>query len=216
MASALYDTLDSNVSVLIIDESQLVRNPGSQINRAVSSLHYRVAFLLSGTPVYDTWNDLAGQMALLPGCPTAGIDHFKDLFGSWNEADGRMGPPTGSSLGRLKTLLAAMCVARPKEQLTEDLPEVQTHEVKVDYSNEADVMEQIRTDVNRARWALATSDGSAANKRRAFGRLIRAQLRAACPALVRVNPPALGDEYSGLDAEDEEADGKGLHEEDAP
>ena len=37
------------------------------LNVAIRSLHYRHALLLTGTPMYNNWEDLAGQTMLPPG-----------------------------------------------------------------------------------------------------------------------------------------------------
>lgn len=67
--SPLYEARDAPISALIFDESQAVKNRNSLINRAVQSLTYEYIFLLSGTPVYNRWDDLYGPNGSVAGLP---------------------------------------------------------------------------------------------------------------------------------------------------
>ncbi|KAF5005822.1 hypothetical protein FDECE_7757 [Fusarium decemcellulare] len=78
--SSLYDQLSRNIAVLIVDESHECKTEESVLNAAVRSLKYQYAFLLTGTPIYNTWEDLLGQTKLLPCGLFADKEHFQGLF----------------------------------------------------------------------------------------------------------------------------------------
>jgi hypothetical protein len=65
--SEFYNEHGLQFSVIIVDESHLAKRETTLLNRAIRSLEYGVAFLITGTPVFKTWRDLAGQLMLLPG-----------------------------------------------------------------------------------------------------------------------------------------------------
>ncbi|KAJ3520312.1 hypothetical protein NM208_g13760 [Fusarium decemcellulare] len=90
--SSLYDQLSRNIAVLIVDESHDSKNEESVLNAAIRSLRYHYSFLLTGTPVYNTWEDLLGQTKLLAcGGLFTDKEHYRKLFGA-------KGPPQGASV----------------------------------------------------------------------------------------------------------------------
>ena len=97
-------------------------------------LAYEYIFLLSGTPVYNRWDDLHGQMALLPGCLFTSIEHFHAVFSKRAKASSddktnerhpsRLLKPGERHLCLMKRLLALMLVARPKTVLADDMTDM--------------------------------------------------------------------------------------------
>jgi superfamily II DNA or RNA helicase len=49
---------DTHWSIVVLDEAQAIKSPGAQQTRAVKSLHSRVRFALTGTPVENSLGDL--------------------------------------------------------------------------------------------------------------------------------------------------------------
>lgn len=45
-------------SVMIIDEAQKIKNPGTRVSEAVRAMNYDFGLALTGTPVENSWNDL--------------------------------------------------------------------------------------------------------------------------------------------------------------
>lgn len=45
-------------SVMIIDEAQKIKNPGTRVSEAVRAMNYNFGLALTGTPVENSWNDL--------------------------------------------------------------------------------------------------------------------------------------------------------------
>ncbi|OIW26443.1 hypothetical protein CONLIGDRAFT_683425 [Coniochaeta ligniaria NRRL 30616] len=73
--------------VSIVDDIPDVRNPGSLDAAALRSLKPRVTIELSGTIVYNKWDDVFSQLALIPGCPFQDTDHFKTVFKTIKETE---------------------------------------------------------------------------------------------------------------------------------
>ncbi|WP_307719441.1 DEAD/DEAH box helicase [Massilia cavernae] len=49
---------ETHWSIVVLDEAQAIKNPGAQQTRSVKSLHSRVRFALTGTPVENSLGDL--------------------------------------------------------------------------------------------------------------------------------------------------------------
>ena len=122
--SRLYEHLGKDVSVLIVDESHEAKNANSVLAAAIRSIRCEVVFLLSGTPFYNRWTDIFGQLSLLPRCPFRSINHFRELFAS--------STPDKLALKLLIRLLSGLLVARPKSILS--LPPIIMEDIKVDMS----------------------------------------------------------------------------------
>ncbi|KAM6528225.1 hypothetical protein FALCPG4_009226 [Fusarium falciforme] len=58
----VYNGSNRNISVLILDESHDAQDESTLLNAAVRSLEYHHAFLISGTPMKNSWRDLAGPV----------------------------------------------------------------------------------------------------------------------------------------------------------
>lgn len=52
--SEFYNEYDLQLSVIIVDESHLAKNETTLLNMTIRTLEYGVAFLLTGTPVFNT------------------------------------------------------------------------------------------------------------------------------------------------------------------
>jgi len=102
-------------------------HPPSPKNRtaiatALRSIRCKVVFLLSGTPFYNRWTDIFGQLSLLPRCPFKSINHSRELFASSTQ--------NKLALKLLIRLLSGLLVSRPKSILS--LPPVVTEDIEVD------------------------------------------------------------------------------------
>jgi hypothetical protein len=79
--SDLYREHCFEFSVIIVDESHRAKSETTLLNRAIRSLDYQVAFLLTGAPIFNSWRDLAGQLMLLPdGGPFENLEHLAELI----------------------------------------------------------------------------------------------------------------------------------------
>jgi hypothetical protein len=101
---------------LVLDESQTIRNPHSQVARAAFALNATNRISLSGTPVENSLEDLWSQFRLLnPG-----------LLGEYNEFSERfVGPIGDGDLSRTKELQARVkpfILRRLKREVAKELP----------------------------------------------------------------------------------------------
>ncbi|KPM36937.1 hypothetical protein AK830_g9629 [Neonectria ditissima] len=191
LQSQLYAKLGNEIAVLIIDESHDYKNENSFLNAAVRSLKYHHAFLLTGTPLYNTWHDLAGQAALLPGGgPFINLDHCVRLF-SCEVNNRETDHPRGVKLERLKALVMGMMIARPKNLL--QLPGIERNKVLVDFTGNWKSVFMIARYVDKAKSFLGSSKGAGGTgragtaKKSGFAMFVKAQQLAANPLLLTSN-----------------------------
>lgn len=78
--------------VIIIDEAHDAKNADLLLSQAIRNLPYHHAFLLTATPVYNSWNDLGGILLLLPWSPFKSFEHFRRVF--------PVPPPAPNEVGR--------------------------------------------------------------------------------------------------------------------
>lgn len=139
--SSLYASLQRKIAVLIIDESHDARNPESQLHAAIRSLEPHCTFLLTGTPIFNIWEDLAAQAMLLPGGgPLINLDHCRRLFGTDGDTN-LVGHPQGAGEMLFRRFISALIVARPKSLL--ELPPLKTKIVRVDMKDHREILLEI-------------------------------------------------------------------------
>ncbi|KPM35558.1 hypothetical protein AK830_g11021 [Neonectria ditissima] len=182
--SDLYETLQKHIAVLIVDESHDAKNEDSALNMAIRSLTYKHAFLLTETPMYNNWEDLAGQAMLLPGeGPIAGKQHLRQLFGEYKNGDSSDGP-RGAKCQLFTALFSALVVARPKRSLR--LPGLQRKTILVDLSGQRMTILQVSrclaVGLSLISRSMAEPGKTSASK--GFALLAKAQRLAANPILV--------------------------------
>jgi superfamily II DNA or RNA helicase len=103
--------------LLILDEAQAIKNPRSQINKAVSALSARHRLCLSGTPVENNLEELWSLFEfLMPGF-LGSAERFRTGFRTPIERDGN-----AQKLETLRTAVAPFILRRMKETVARDLP----------------------------------------------------------------------------------------------
>ncbi len=108
---------DRSFHLLILDEAQAIKNPRSQINKAVSALSARHRLCLSGTPVENNLEELWSLFEfLMPGF-LGSAERFRTAFRTPIERDGNM-----QKLASLRTAVAPFILRRMKETVARDLP----------------------------------------------------------------------------------------------
>jgi superfamily II DNA or RNA helicase len=103
---------------VILDESQAIKNPGSQVRKAVQQLRARNRIALSGTPVQNNTFDLYAQMDFLNPGMLGGSDFFRSEFATPIDRNGDAG-----AAARLRKLVYPFILRRTKEQVAKDLPD---------------------------------------------------------------------------------------------
>jgi SNF2 family DNA or RNA helicase len=103
---------------VVLDESQMIKNPAAQVTIAVQLLKARNRFILSGTPIQNNTFDLYAQMSFLNPGMLGSAEFFRTEFATaidkYNDRD-------KSAL--LKKMIAPFMLRRTKEQVAKDLPD---------------------------------------------------------------------------------------------
>ena len=102
----------------ILDESQIIKNPNSQISKAVASLNSQFKLILSGTPIENSVMDLWSQLSFVnPGL--LGLQtYFKDNFVIPIERD-----KDEVKRDKLHVIIKPFILRRTKKQVAKELPE---------------------------------------------------------------------------------------------
>ena len=103
---------------IILDESQAIKNPASQVRRAVQQLQSRNRLALSGTPVQNNTFDLYAQMDFLNPGLLGSQDFFRAEFAGPIDRNGDK-----EVAARLRKLVYPFILRRTKEQVARDLPD---------------------------------------------------------------------------------------------
>lgn len=114
--SDLYKFIHRNIAVLILEESHDAHDESTLLNAAVRSLEYHHAFLLSGTPMKNSWRQLAGLSMILPGSPIQTIEKFDEIFktGQSSSVEGNGSMPAGVMTNMLSRYFMGQIVSRPR------------------------------------------------------------------------------------------------------
>ncbi len=120
---------------LILDESQIIKNPYSKIYKAVKLLHAEHKLVLTGTPIENSLTDLWSQMNFLNPGFLGSIDFFKDSFVTPIEkmADAKKEKMLGK-------LIEPFILRRTKKIVAKDLPALSE---KIHYCEMTDEQEKL-------------------------------------------------------------------------
>lgn len=121
-----YGTLRSDIKLLnqidfdyaVMDESQAIKNPLSQVAKASLQLQAKNRLALSGTPVQNNTFDLYAQMNFLNPGMLGSIDFFRNEFA--NPIDKNQEDEVKV---QLRKMIYPFLLRRTKEQVAPDLPE---------------------------------------------------------------------------------------------
>ena len=104
-------------AALVLDEAQAAKNPASQLHRALRGQQREVTFVVTGTPVENSLQDLWALTALAaPGL----LPPLKDFTARWRRPIERGADP--ERLALLRRRLAPLLLRRTKELVARDLP----------------------------------------------------------------------------------------------
>jgi len=103
---------------VILDESQAIKNPASQVRKAVQQLTSRNRLALSGTPVQNNTFDLYAQMDFLNPGMLGSQDFFRMEFATPIDKNGDK-----EAASKLRKLVYPFILRRTKEQVAGDLPD---------------------------------------------------------------------------------------------
>jgi len=134
-----YGTLRNDLSLflqyrfhyIILDESQVIKNPSAQISRAVCQLKAENRLVLTGTPIENSLIDLWSQMEFLNPGMLGSLASFQKRYSTRhlplennrNQSLSRDNPdPFTESSERLRKLVAPFILRRTKVEAEPDLP----------------------------------------------------------------------------------------------
>lgn len=102
---------------VILDESQTIKNPDTQTNKAVQLLKSKNRFILSGTPVQNNTYDLYAQFNFINPGLLGNREFYKEFA---NGIDKHNDPEKAT---QLRKLVYPFMLRRTKEQVATDLPD---------------------------------------------------------------------------------------------
>lgn len=102
---------------LILDESQMIKNPASKTSKAVCELSPTHRLSLTGTPLENTLMDLWSQMNFLNPGLLGSERFFRDFYATPIERDGDV-----ERREQLRKLMHPFILRRTKEQVAHELP----------------------------------------------------------------------------------------------
>jgi superfamily II DNA or RNA helicase len=102
---------------VILDESQMIKNPDSKTSKAVRELKTRHRLSLTGTPLENTLMDLWSQMSFLNPGLLGSESFFRDYYTLPIEKQ-----QNSQRLEQLKKLIHPFILRRTKEQVATELP----------------------------------------------------------------------------------------------
>lgn len=103
---------------VVLDESHAIKNPASQIAKAVQLLKARNRIALSGTPLQNNTFDLYAQMQFLNPGMLGSQEFFKKEFAGPIDKNGDI-----AKTEQLKRIIYPFMLRRTKEQVAKDLPD---------------------------------------------------------------------------------------------
>mgnify|MGYP005746396859 FL=1 len=117
-------------STIVLDEAQYIANATALKTKAVKSLHAKHRFVLTGTPIQNSYMDLWSIMDfLMPGY----LDGYKDFHLMYSS----LSDSNQAQIHRLETQIAPFLLRRTKEEVLKDLPP-KTEEITVVQMDDAE------------------------------------------------------------------------------
>jgi superfamily II DNA or RNA helicase len=123
-------------SVVILDEAQFVKNPRTQLHRAVAALRADAVFAATGTPLENGLTDLWALLSLtapglFPSAPKFSEAYIKPIERGKVPENEEGGPFRAARLARLRRRIRPLLLRRTKALVAPELPEKQELELRV-------------------------------------------------------------------------------------
>ena len=121
-----YGTLRSDIKlftqvkfdVVVLDESQAIKNPSSKVTKAAALLNAKHRLCMSGTPLQNNTFDIYAQMNFLNPGMLGSMEYFRQEFAIPIDKFGEQ-----EQKEHLRKVLYPFILRRTKEQVAKDLPE---------------------------------------------------------------------------------------------
>lgn len=109
---------DREWAAVVVDEAQAAKNPLSRLHRALRSLHREVTWVVTGTPVENSLQDLWALLALAaPGL----LPPLREFTAQWRRPIEKEGDT--ERLASLRRRIRPLMLRRTKDLVARDLPE---------------------------------------------------------------------------------------------
>lgn len=110
-----------NFTYIILDESQVIKNPGSKIYKAIKEIPAQHKLTLTGTPIENSLNDLWSQMSFLNDDMLGTLKFFKNYFVKPIEKN-----KNEERQEELRQIISPFILRRTKNNVAKDLPPLST------------------------------------------------------------------------------------------
>jgi superfamily II DNA or RNA helicase len=140
---------------IILDESQVIKNPSSMVYKSVTRLKSASRLVLTGTPIENSLTDLWAQMNFINPGLLGTLPFFRDEFAAPIEK----ARDEGKEL-KLRKMINPFIIRRTKEMVASDLPPVTDHTVYCDMTDEQlSVYEKEKSAVRNAMMNITDDQG---------------------------------------------------------
>lgn len=120
-----------NFHYIVLDESQVIKNPASQLYKTVTQLKSEHRLVLTGTPVENSLTDLWTQLNFVNNGLLGSLSYFKKEYANPIEKE-----QSKEKEIRLQKLVKPFILRRTKEEVARDLPPVTEQTVYCDMTDE--------------------------------------------------------------------------------
>lgn len=127
--------INYNFHYVILDESQMIKNPASKTYHAVLQLKSDYRLVLTGTPIENALTDLWSQMNFLNPGLLGGLTFFKNEFQIPIERKADL-----EKQAKLKQLIAPFVLRRTKTEVATELPELAEQVVYCDLNEQQEIV----------------------------------------------------------------------------
>ncbi|MCB9232264.1 MAG: DEAD/DEAH box helicase [Bacteroidia bacterium] len=170
---------------VILDESQMIKNPASKTNKAVRKLVSKHRLSLTGTPIENTLMDLWSQMAFLNPGLLGGEKFFKEFYVLPIEKS-----QDQERRDQLRRLINPFILRRTKEQVASELPpKIETIHFCEMEDEQKEVYEEVRNSYRNFLLDLINSQSFNKNKFNIMAGLQKLRQIAIDPRLVPEGGP---------------------------
>lgn len=192
--------------LILLDEASQIRNPGSQIAKALFSIPSRLRVALSGTPVENSVRDLWSIFRFLqPGYLGAESEFEQRYLKPMARHE-----PDPAIEGRLRRRVSPFLLRRTKSEVATDLPRKIIQTLHCEMSAEAQkayhsILSQMRKNIN-----LTTQKETSNSNFQTFAALTKLRLACCDLSLVRKNTKELSSDFllEGRSPSQTESEGK--------
>lgn len=179
-----------NFSYIVLDESHYIKNKDSQVFQKITLLNTNHRVSLSGTPIENSLSDLWSQMQFINpeilGAYPFFKKHFQDPIEKLKDQQ---------AIEELRGLVKPFILRRTKEQVLDDLPELEEQIFYSEMSPEQFKWSEKEKSKARNELLFGSEEGEEVNKIRIINALMRLRQLANHPLLLDEHTPIASGKY---------------------